>query len=344
MANSRYQRNSKKYAKIKEMDLDIYNETIDSIEEIGDGLELDTSRAEYQKQKRYDMYFKGLKRNIETANDQLQNIPKKENAMELRKEVDLKTLIAQAKARGRNQKSMFSNTQYEILKNIKLDEGLEEREEDAVTLEMLVGEPTEEIKLDDIERARKYSELEIKEVFDNEVEEPAVVEKIQFKEENINIPESQPAEEFLEKPKQSYISGVQNVTGNFSDELTEDSKVVHEEDNNDIEGLKNELQDFKDNFEKDQEKKSNSEFLSFDDFSKTKKQTPKRDNKQEGNKFNTIDAQNVNKSVNKSANKKAISKAEAKRTLIGDIVFIVVVIILLAAIAAGWYFILVKSG
>ncbi len=142
---SRYDRNQKLYEKVKNNDYEDYNTHVKDLE-----LEFTPteSRKDFHEKKRLSLYFKDIENELEQASSKLNNISE-DSGLEIKKNVDLKSLIEQAKQNQREQGSgLFSNTQYEILSSLNVEESQPEEDEEDLELHDLVGK-TEEINLED---------------------------------------------------------------------------------------------------------------------------------------------------------------------------------------------------
>ncbi|MFV0424046.1 MAG: hypothetical protein ACK5K7_00515 [Bacilli bacterium] len=139
---SRYDRNQQLYEKVKNNDYDDYNQNVKDFE-----LDFDAkdSRKGFHEKKRLSVYFQDIEHELESANTKLNSISDS-TGLEIKKDVDLKSLIQQAKKNHREQGgNIFSNTQYEILSSLNVEEsasGLDEEDKDLI-LEDIIGETIE---------------------------------------------------------------------------------------------------------------------------------------------------------------------------------------------------------
>lgn len=146
---SRYDRNQELYEKVKNNDYEDYNNSV-----VDDVLEFDRkeSREEFREKKRLSVYFQDIDSELETANSKLNDISE-DSGLEIKKNVDLKSLIEQAKKNQRDQGgTMFSNTQYEILNSLNVEEQdveLDEEDKDLI-LEDIIGKTMEMTSVNDI--------------------------------------------------------------------------------------------------------------------------------------------------------------------------------------------------
>ncbi len=130
LSNSRYDRNAKLYEQVKNNDYDSYNAQVKDVE-----LEFSSSqpRKEYQEKKRLNKYFDDLDTSISDVNVKLDSL-KKQDTLEMKDEVDLKSLIETAKKKQMESGGkIFTNTQHEILNSLNVGE------EEPVDLENIVG-------------------------------------------------------------------------------------------------------------------------------------------------------------------------------------------------------------
>ncbi len=143
---SRYDRNQELYKKVKENDFEDYN---NQIEDFDLEFEAKDSRKSFHEKKRLSLYFKDIEQELETANTKL-NSMSEESALEIKKDIDLKSLIEQAKKNHREQGgNIFSNTQYEILSSLNVEENVDaiDEEERDLILEDIIGE-TKELQIE----------------------------------------------------------------------------------------------------------------------------------------------------------------------------------------------------
>lgn len=157
---SRYKKNDRLYSVAKTMELDEYNELVNFDDNFKSLVNTSISRKEYQDKKRYESFFSGMQKNIDSATEILDQQNEDENHLDLKKDVDLKALIEQSKEKNRKVGGIFSNTQYEILKNIDLIAAPKyEVEEDMIDLTQIVGQPTQEFAMEQ-HNTQDISEIE----------------------------------------------------------------------------------------------------------------------------------------------------------------------------------------
>lgn len=149
---SRYDRNQELYEKVKNNDFEDYNSKVTDFDLDFEGKDV---RRNFHEKKRLSVYFDDIEKELETANNKLNTIGEN-SGLEIKKNVDLKNLIEQAKKNHREQGgNIFSNTQYEILSSLNVEESEAELAEDAdLVLEDILGETrelnlTEELVFDD---------------------------------------------------------------------------------------------------------------------------------------------------------------------------------------------------
>ncbi|MFV0499131.1 MAG: hypothetical protein ACK5NF_03755 [Bacilli bacterium] len=136
---SRYDKNQELYAKVKNNDYDDYN---NGIEDFNIEFEAKESRKKFQEKKRLSIYFKDIEQELESANEKFSNISNS-RGLEIKKDADLKTLIEQAKKNHReNGGNIFSNTQYEILSSLNVEES-DVEEDSNLMLEEIIGQTME---------------------------------------------------------------------------------------------------------------------------------------------------------------------------------------------------------
>lgn len=134
--SSRYDRNAKLYEKVKNNDYDDYNASV-----VDQPLDFKASvpRAEFLEQRRLKKYFNDIDDSITDVTQKLDTM-KKQDTLEIKKDVDLQALIASAKLKQmQSGGQFFSNTQHEILNSLNV-------EEEEVSLENIVGEETDELE------------------------------------------------------------------------------------------------------------------------------------------------------------------------------------------------------
>ncbi len=138
---SRYDRNQELYEKVKNNDFEDYNSKVTDFDLDFEGKDV---RKNFHEKKRLSVYFDDIEKELETANSKLNTIGEN-SGLEIKKNVDLKNLIEQAKKNHREQGgNIFSNTQYEILSSLNVEESEAELAEDAdLVIEDILGETRE---------------------------------------------------------------------------------------------------------------------------------------------------------------------------------------------------------
>ncbi len=137
---SRYDRNSDLYEKVKNNDYTSHNERVVDFE-----LDFNPSqpRKDYQEKKRLNQYFDDLDTSISDVNVKLDSL-KKQDTLEMKDEVDLRSLIESAKKKQMESGGkIFTNTQHEILNSLNVES------EDPIDLENIVGSNNLDFEVDE---------------------------------------------------------------------------------------------------------------------------------------------------------------------------------------------------
>lgn len=139
LSKSRYEKNKKLYEKVKNNDFEDYNNNV-----VDRDLDFNPTvlRKEYQEKKRLSKYFDDLDTNLHDVNIKLDSL-KKDDTLEMKEDVDLKTLIESAKKKQMESGGkIFSNTQHEILDSLSVEEDPDKE----IELENIVCSDDEEMQ------------------------------------------------------------------------------------------------------------------------------------------------------------------------------------------------------
>lgn len=223
---SRYDRNQELYEKVKNNDFEDYNQQVKDF-----SLEFDAkdSRKQFHEKKRLSVYFKDIDTELESANTKLNSIGEN-TGLEIKKDVDLKSLIEQAKKNHREQGgNIFSNTQYEILSSLNVEENVNSMDEEDrdLILEDIIGQ-TKKLNLEE--------ELIFDDSFGNSIVDLKVIDEFYTEtKENFYEGETVKDEEVLETEEVEELKEETTPESEYTDFKLEEIKDVELEEYNDEE-------------------------------------------------------------------------------------------------------------